>query len=174
MIIISPHIKNLKCIVILDKEEWMGDKRLMRVMGLDIGSRTIGVAVSDELEFTAQGLKTIKRRSFAEDCEELSQIIHQFEVRKVVVGLPKNMDGTLGRQAELTFKWIKSFRQKISLPIVTWDERLSTVEASRVLIEADLSRKKRKGVIDKLAAVLILQGYLDQMRHRKDEPLPSV
>ena len=174
MIIISPHIKNLKCIVILDKEEWMGDKRLMRVMGLDIGSRTIGVAVSDELEFTAQGLKTIKRRSFAEDCEELSQIIHQFEVRKVVVGLPKNMDGTLGRQAELTFKWIKSFQQKISLPVVTWDERLSTVGASRVLIEADLSRKKRKRVIDKVAAVLILQGYLDQMRHRKDEPPPSV
>ena len=153
----------------------MGHKRLMRVMGLDIGSRTIGVAVSDELELTAQGLKTIKRRSFGEDCEELSQIIHQFEVRKVVVGLPKNMDGTLGKQAELTFKWIKSFQQKISLPIVTWDERLSTVGASRVLIEADLSRKKRKGVIDKVAAVLILQGYLDhQMRHRKDEPPPSV
>jgi len=143
-------------------------------MGLDIGSRTIGVAVSDELEFTAQGLKTIKRKSFAEDCEELSQIIRQFEVRKVVVGLPKNMDGTLGKQAELTFKWIKSFHQKISLPVVTWDERLSTVGASRVLIEADLSRKKRKGVIDKLAAVLILQGYLDQMRHRKDELPPSV
>ena len=152
----------------------MGHKRLMRVMGLDIGSRTIGVAVSDELEFTAQGLKTIKRKSFAEDCEELSQIIRQFEVRKVVVGLPKNMDGTLGKQAELTFKWIKSFHQKISLPVVTWDERLSTVGASRVLIEADLSRKKRKGVIDKLAAVLILQGYLDQMRHRKDELPPSV
>lgn len=153
----------------------MGHKRLMRVMGLDIGSRTIGVAVSDELEFTAQGLKTIKRRSFGEDCEELSQIIHQFEVRKVVVGLPKNMDGTLGKQAELTFKWIKSFQQKISLPVVTWDERLSTVGASRVLIEADLSRKKRKGVIDKVAAVLILQGYLDhQRRHRKDEPPPSV
>ena len=151
----------------------MGDKRFMRVMGLDIGSRTIGVAVSDELEFTAQGLKTIKRRSFGEDCEELSQIIHQFEVRKVVVGLPRNMDGTLGKQAELTFKWIKSFQQKITLPVVTWDERLSTVGASRVLIEADLSRKKRKEVIDKLAAVLILQGYLDQLRHRKDEPLPS-
>ena len=152
----------------------MGDKRFMRVMGLDIGSRTIGVAVSDELEFTAQGLKTIKRRSFGEDCEELSRIIHQFEIRKIVVGLPKNMDGTFGKQAELTFKWIKSFHQKISLPVVTWDERLSTVGASRILIEADLSRKKRKGVIDKVAAVLILQGYLDQMRHRKDEPLPSV
>lgn len=145
----------------------------MRVMGLDVGSRTIGVAVSDELECTAQGLKTIKRRSFDEDCEELLQIILQFEVRKVVVGLPKNMDGTLGKQAELTFKWIKSFQQKIPLQVVTWDERLSTVGASRILIEADLSRKKRKGVIDKVAAVLILQGYLDQMRHRRDESFPA-
>lgn len=143
-------------------------------MGLDIGSHTIGVAVSDELEITAQGLKTIKRKSPAEDFEELNQIIRQFEVKKMVVGLPKNMDGTLGKQAEITFKWIKSFQQKRSLPIVTWDERLSTVGASRVLLEADLSRKKRKGVIDKLAAVLILQGYLDQMRNRKDEPPPSV
>ncbi len=146
----------------------------MRIMGLDIGSHTIGVAVSDELEITAQGLKTIKRKSPAEDFEELNQIIRQFEVKKMVVGLPKNMDGTLGKQAEITFKWIKSFQQKRSLPIVTWDERLSTVGASRVLLEADLSRKKRKGVIDKLAAVLILQGYLDQMRNRKDEPPPSV
>jgi putative holliday junction resolvase len=152
----------------------MGDKKHMRIMGLDIGSHTIGVAVSDELEITAQGLKTIKRKSPAEDFEELNQIIRQFEVKKMVVGLPKNMDGTLGKQAEITFKWIKSFQQKRSLPIVTWDERLSTVGASRVLLEADLSRKKRKGVIDKLAAVLILQGYLDQMRNRKDEPPPSV
>jgi putative holliday junction resolvase len=152
----------------------MGDKKRMRIMGLDIGSHTIGVAMSDELEITAQGLKTIKRKSPAEDFEELAQIIHRFEVKKMVVGLPKNMDGTIGRQAEITFKWIKSFQQKRSLPIVTWDERLSTVGASRVLLEADLSRKKRKGVIDKLAAVLILQGYLDQMRNRKDEPPPSV
>jgi len=158
----------------LDKKELMGDKKLMRIMGLDIGSHTIGVAISDELEITAQGLKTIKRKSSTDDFEELDRIIHQFEIKKMVVGLPKNMDGTLGRQAEITFKWIKSFQQKRSLQIVTWDERLSTVGASRVLLEADLPRKKRKGVIDKLAAVLILQGYLDQLRNRKDEPLPSV
>ena len=143
-------------------------------MGLDIGSRTIGVAVSDELGITAQGLKTIRRKSFQEDIEELISIIHQFDVKKVVVGLPKNMDGTIGKQAEMIFRWIKSFQEMATFPVVTWDERLSTVGASKILLEADLSRQKRKGVIDKLAAVLILQGYLDRMRIRKDEaPLPS-
>ena len=151
----------------------MGDKKLMRIMGLDIGSRTIGVAISDELEITAQGLKTIRRKSFAEGLEELTRIIHQFDVKKVVVGLPKNMDGTIGRQAEKIFQWIKSFQEKMTLPVVTWDERLSTIGASKILLEADLSRQKRKGVIDKIAAVLILQGYLDYMRNRTDEPLPS-
>ena len=137
-------------------------------MGLDIGSRTIGVALSDELGITAQGLMTIKRESYTGDLEELGRIIQQYEVNKIVVGLPKNMDGTMGKQAEMTFKWIKSFQEKVSIPIVTWDERLSTVGASKILLEADLSRKKRKGVIDKVAAVLILQGYLDQVRNRKD------
>ena len=152
----------------------MGDKKLMRIMGLDIGSRTIGVAVSDELGITAQGLKTIRRKSFQEDIEELTGIIRQFDVKKVVVGLPKNMDGTIGKQAEMIFRWIRSFQEMMAFPVVTWDERLSTVGASKILLEADLSRQKRKGVIDKLAAVLILQGYLDHMRIRKDEaPLPS-
>jgi len=152
----------------------MGDKKLMRIMGLDIGSRTIGVAVSDELGITAQGLKTIRRKSFPEDIEELVRIIRQFDVKKVVVGLPKNMDGTIGKQAEMIFRWIRSFQEKMTFPVVTWDERLSTVGASKILLEADLSRQKRKGVIDKLAAVLILQGYLDRMRIRKNEaPLPS-
>ncbi len=143
----------------------------MRIMGLDVGSRTIGVAISDELGITAQGLKTIRRKSFAEDIGELIRIIQQFDVKKVVVGLPRNMDGTIGKQAEMIFQWIKSLQEKITLPVVTWDERLSTVGASKILLEADLSRQKRKGVIDKLAAVLILQGYLDRMRNRTDEPV---
>ncbi len=151
----------------------MSNKGPARIMGLDVGSRTIGVAVSDELGITAQGLKTIRRKSSEEDLKELSQIINQFEIKKLVVGLPKNMDGSLGKQAELVFKWIKSVQQKLSLPIVTWDERLSTVGASKILLEADVSRKKRKGVIDKVAAVLILQGYMDQIRNRRDESLPS-
>ena len=151
----------------------MGDKNYMRVMGLDIGSQTIGVAVSDELGITAQGLKTIRRSSTEEDFRELNGIADQYGVTKIVVGLPKNMDGTLGKQAEMIFKWIKVFREKSQLPVIVWDERLSTVAASRILLEADLSRKKRKQVIDRLAAALILQGYLDQMRNRNNEPSPS-
>jgi putative Holliday junction resolvase len=136
----------------------------MRTMGFDVGSRTIGIAISDELGITAQGLKTLKRRSMEDDLKEIATIIDQFEIEKIVVGLPKNMDGTLGKQAEFVLKWIKVLMDKIQVPVVTWDERLSTVGASKVLLEADLSRRKRKKVIDKLAAVLILQGYLDQSR----------
>ena len=145
----------------------------MRIMGLDIGSRTIGVAVSDELGMIAQGLKTIKRKSMEEDIKEISLIITQYKIDKIVVGLPKNMDGTIGKQAEMVFQWIKTVREKIGLPMLTWDERLSTVEASKVLLEADLSRKERRGVIDKLAAALILQGYLNHSVRQNDEPLLS-
>lgn len=149
----------------------MGHKKLMRIMGLDVGSKTIGVAISDELGITAQGFKTIKRKAMEDDLRELYTIISQFQIEKIVVGLPKNMDGSLGKQAEFVLGWIEDFKNKIQLPVETWDERLSTVEASKTLLKADLSRKKRKGVIDKLAAVLILQGYLQQIRSRKDEPL---
>ena len=145
----------------------------MRIMGLDIGSRTIGVAISDELGMIAQGLKTIKRKSMEEDIKEISLIITQYKIDKIVVGLPKNMDGTIGKQAEMVFQWIKAAQEKIGLPMLTWDERLSTVEASKILLEADLSRKERKGVIDKLAAVLILQGYLNHSVRHNDEPLLS-
>jgi len=141
-------------------------------MGLDVGSKTIGVAISDELGITAQGLKTIKRKTTEDDLRELVDIISQFQIEKIVVGLPKNMDGSLGKQAEFVLAWVDDLKNKIHLPVETWDERLSTVEASRTLLKADLSRKKRKGVIDKLAAVLILQGYLQQIGSRKDEPLP--
>ena len=133
-------------------------------MGLDVGTHTIGVAISDELGITAQGLKTLRRRSMEDDFKELTTIIGQYEIARIVVGLPKNMDGTLGKQAEFVLKWIEVLTNKIQVPVVTWDERLSTVGASKVLLEADLSRRKRKKVIDKLAAVLILQGYLDQTR----------
>jgi len=136
---------------------------------LDIGSRTIGVAISDELGMIAQGLKTIKRKSKEEDLKEISLIITQYKIDKIVVGLPKNMDGTIGKQAEMVFQWIKAAQEKIGLPMLTWDERLSTVEASKILLEADLSRKERKGVIDKLAAVLILQGYLNQSGKQNDQ-----
>ncbi len=145
----------------------------MRIMGLDIGTHTIGIAVSDELGLTAQGLKTLRRKSMDEDFKEIAAIIHQFEIEKIVVGLPQNMDGTLGTQAEKVLKWIEVLRDKIEISVATWDERLSTVGASKVLLEADLSRKKRKKVIDKVAAVLILQGYLDQGRRKNDETGPQ-
>jgi putative holliday junction resolvase len=150
----------------------MGNKKMMRMMGLDVGSHTIGIAVSDELGLTAQGLKTIRRKSMKEDLREISSIITQFRIGRIVVGLPMNMDGTLGKQVEKVLQWIKTFQEEIHLPVLTWDERLTTVEASKILLEADLSRKKRKKVIDKLAAVLILQGYLDQSG-RSDEVLLS-
>ena len=143
------------------------------MMGLDIGSRTIGVAVSDELGITAQGLKTIKRRSMEEDLKEISLIIAQFKINKIVVGLPKDMNGTIGSQAETVLQWMKDAKEKIDLPMDSWDERFSTVEASRTLLQADLSRRKRKGVIDKVAAVLILQGYLDQTGKKHHESSPS-
>ena len=150
----------------------MGHKKLMRIMGLDVGSKTIGVAISDELGITAQGFKTIKRKAMEDDFRELYTIISQFQIEKIVVGLPKNMDGSLGEQAEFVLGWIEDLKNKIQLPVETWDERLSTVEATKTLLKADLSRKKRKGVIDKVAAVLILQGYLQQIGSRKDESFP--
>jgi putative Holliday junction resolvase len=146
---------------------------MMRIMGLDIGSHMIGVAISDELGITAQGLKTLKRESMEKDLKEIASIISQFEIGKIVVGLPKKMNGTLGTQAEIVLHWAKNLMDKIDVPVVTWDERLSTVGASKVLLEADLSRRKRKKVIDKLAAVIILQGYLDQSRKKDHENLSS-
>ena len=139
---------------------------------MDIGTRTIGIAICDELGMTAQGFKTLRRRSTEEDFKEISAIIRQFEIEKIIVGLPKNMDGTLGRQAEKVLKWMETLKDKVEIPVATWDERLSTVGASRVLLEADLSRRKRKMVIDKVAAVLILQGYLDQGRRKNDKTAP--
>lgn len=140
---------------------------MMRIMGLDVGVNTIGIAISDELGITAQGLKTLKRKSMNEDLKELSILIQQFGVERIVVGLPIRMDGTLGRQAELVLNWMNGLKDKIRIPVVSWDERLSTVGATKVLLEADLSRKKRKTVIDKLAAVLILQGYLDHCKNHE-------
>ena len=142
----------------------------MRTLGLDIGTHTIGIAVSDELGITAQGLKTLRRKSTEDDLKELATIVSQFEIEKIVVGLPKNMNGTLGKQAERILKWTKILMDKMQVPVVTWDERLSTVGASKVLLEADVTRRKRKKVIDKLAAVIILQGYLDRNRRADHEP----
>ena len=140
----------------------------MRILGLDVGSKTIGVAVSDELSLTAQGLTTLKRKVLKQDVKQLLKVIDENGVEKVVVGLPKNMNGSLGPSAEMVISLIGELKKFVDLPVVTWDERLSTVAAQRVLLEADMSRKKRKRVVDKVAAILILQGYLDNQMRMKN------
>lgn len=132
----------------------------MRIMGLDVGEKRIGVAVSDPLGYTAQGISTVKR----EDIEELKKIVSDYDIGEIVVGLPKNMDGSIGDQGKKVLDFVEKLKQEIDLPMITWDERLTTKEAEGVLLKADLSRAKRKKVIDKLAAVLILQSYLDSHR----------
>jgi len=135
----------------------------MRTMGLDVGSKTVGVALSDAFGWTAQGLETIKinedRQEFG--FERIGHIIKENEVSKVIVGLPKNMNGTIGPRGEASQYYASELEKRYGLPVLLWDERLTTMAAERVLIEADVSRKKRKKVIDKMAAVMILQGYLD-------------
>jgi len=135
----------------------------MRILGLDIGDRTIGVAISDPLGFTAQGVTTIRRKNEEKDIEELKKICEEYKVETIVSGLPKNMNGTLGPQSEKVLGFCKLIEENISLPIKMWDERLTTVAAHRVMLEADLSRAKRKKIVDKMAAMYILQGYLDSI-----------
>ena len=139
----------------------------MRIMALDVGSRTIGIACSDALLITAQGIETIRRTSLENDFNRLRELISEYEVHELVVGMPKNMNGTKGDRAEKTEEFFEKMKAVIDLPVTFWDERLSTVMAERQLIAADVSRKKRKGVIDKMAAVVILQGYLDRLQFSK-------
>jgi len=138
---------------------------MKRIMGLDVGNKTIGVAVSDLMQLTAQGITTVRRKGIKKDLEELDKIIKEKEVTEIVVGLPKNMNGTLGPQSEKVVKFTEKLKTITDLEIKFWDERLTTVAAERSLIEGDMSRQKRKKVIDMIAAVLILQGYLDMKRN---------
>ena len=136
-------------------------------MSLAVGSRTIGIACSDALLMTAQGIETIRRTSLEKDFNRLQELIAEYEVHELVVGMPKNMNGTKGERAEKTEEFVEKMKEVIDLPVTYWDERLSTVMAERQLIAADVSRKKRKSVIDKMAAVVILQGYLDRLQFNK-------
>jgi putative holliday junction resolvase len=134
----------------------------MRIIGLDVGDRTIGVAVSDLLGWTAQGVEVIRRKSMDLDFERLAELMAQYEVENVLIGWPKNMNGTIGPRCEKVQEFADEFKQRFpAQKIILWDERLSTVAATKSLIAADVSRAKRKKVIDKMAAVFILQGYLD-------------
>jgi putative Holliday junction resolvase len=140
---------------------------MTRILGLDVGTKTIGVAVSDALGWTAQGVETIRRRPNhpENDFERIKELIEQFEVSKIVVGLPKNMNGSIGPSGEACQTFAKDLESITGLSVILWDERLTTMAAERTLISADVSRKKRKQVIDKLAASIILQGFMDSQKY---------
>ncbi|MEK5426837.1 Holliday junction resolvase RuvX [Cytobacillus sp. FSL R7-0680] len=135
----------------------------MRTMGLDVGSKTVGVAVSDGLGWTAQGIETVKINEEQNQYgfKRIGELLKEYEVTKVVVGIPKNMNGTIGPRGEASQFYGNELNKRFGVVVIYWDERLTTIAAERVLLDADVSRKKRKKVIDKMAAVMILQGYLD-------------
>lgn len=136
----------------------------MRIIALDVGDKTIGIAVSDQLGLTAQGVEVIRRTSPENDFKRLTELVQNYEAETILIGLPKNMNGTIGVRGEIVQQFTE--KVKVTFPrckIILWDERLSTVAAEKALISADVSRAKRRKVIDKMAAVFILQGYLDSL-----------
>ncbi|QPF46958.1 Holliday junction resolvase RuvX [Bacillus subtilis] len=137
----------------------------MRILGLDLGTKTLGVALSDEMGWTAQGIETIKINEAEGDygLSRLSELIKDYTIDKIVLGFPKNMNGTVGPRGEASHTFAKVLETTYNVPVVLWDERLTTMAAEKMLIAADVSRQKRKKVIDKMAAVMILQGYLDSL-----------
>lgn len=136
----------------------------MRIMGLDVGSKTVGVAVSDALGWTAQGIETVKIDEENEEfgIERIRELVQQYGVTEFVVGFPKNMNNTIGPRGEASKAYANLLRETFAMPVTLWDERLTTMAAERLLIEADVRRKNRKKVIDKMAAIMILQGFLDR------------
>lgn len=138
----------------------------MRILGLDYGSKTVGVAVSDPLGLTAQSVETIWRKQenkLRQTLARIEELAAEYQAEKIVLGLPKNMNNTIGERAEKTLEFREMLERRTGLPIVMWDERLTTVEAERTLMEASVRREKRKQYLDQLAAVFILQGYLDSL-----------
>ena len=144
----------------------------MRILGLDFGSRTVGVAVSDALLLTAQGVETIERKDenkLRKTCARIEELVAQYEITTIVLGLPKNMNNTEGDRVEKTKEFKEMLERRTGLPVVLWDERLTTVAAEQVLMESGVRRENRKAVIDKVAACFILQGYLDYLSLQKKE-----
>ncbi|NLJ55813.1 MAG: Holliday junction resolvase RuvX [Firmicutes bacterium] len=142
----------------------------MRILSLDVGEKNIGVAVSDELGIIAQGLGVIRWQSRRQVFSVLTGYLKEYGVQEIVIGLPRNMDGSIGPQAEKILAFKEKLAKFVNIPVVTYDERLTTAAAKRTLLEADVSRRGRKKVIDKLAAVFILEGYLRyRKRHQADE-----
>lgn len=144
----------------------------MRIAGLDVGTKTVGVAISDEMGWTAQGIETISVDTENRHLgfKRIAALIEEYQISLFVIGLPKNMNGTIGPRGESCQEYAKLLEQKFNIPVKMMDERLTTIQAERILLEADVSRKKRKDVIDKMAATLILQTYLDSnFKIRKEE-----
>lgn len=144
----------------------------MRMIGLDYGSKTVGVAISDPLGLTAQGIETICRKEenkLRQTCARIEELIREYEVGLIVLGLPKHMNNDIGNRAEQSIQFGEMLKRRTGLEVVMWDERLTTVEAERTLIESKVRREDRKKYIDKIAAVFILQGYLDSIYHSNNE-----
>ena len=141
----------------------------MRVMGLDYGSKTVGVAICDPLGITAQGIETIERKEenkLRKTLARIEELVREYSVESIVLGLPKNMNNTLGERAERTLEFKEMLERRTGLSVILWDERLTTVEAERTLMESKVRREDRKKYVDKIAAVFILQGYLDSVDKR--------
>ncbi len=143
----------------------------MKYMGLDVGDKTIGIALSDELHLTAQGLETLQRTNIKSDTDRIIKIMEEQGAEKIIIGVPKNLNGTDSIQTEKVYKFKEKLENKLKstgrkgIELISWDERFSTVIAENILIQADLTRKKRKKVVDKIAAVVILQSYLDYIKN---------
>ena len=140
----------------------------MRILGIDLGEKRIGISICDELEIIAQGLPTISSVNVGEDLKNIKNVVDKYDVKKIIVGLPKNMNGTLGKQAKNALSFAEKLKEICKLPVELEDERLSTSKAEKLLIHADQSRKKRKKVIDKMSAVIILQSFLDRRMMNKE------
>ena len=143
----------------------------MRIMGLDYGSKTVGVAISDSLLLTAQGIETIERKEenkLRKTLARIEALVKEYEVEKIVLGLPLNMNDTIGERAEKTLEFKAMLERRTGLEVILWDERLTTIEAEQILIESNVRREDRKKYIDKIAAGFILQGYLDYRKNKEN------
>lgn len=143
----------------------------MRIMGLDYGSKTVGVAVSDPLGLTAQGIEIVRRKSehkLRQTLARIEEIAKEYSVEKIVLGFPKHMNNDIGERAEKSLEFKEMLERRTGLPVVMWDERLTTVEADRTMMETGIRRENRKEYVDMIAAVFILQGYLDYLSNHKE------
>lgn len=144
----------------------------MRIMGLDFGSKTVGVAISDPLLITAQGMEIIRRKEenhLRQTLARIEELIQVYQISEIVLGYPKNMNDTVGTRAELSLDFKEKLERRTGLPVIMWDERLTTVAADKTMMEAGIRRENRKKYVDQIAATLILQGYLDYLANQKKE-----